>query len=113
MFHREFLSCAAPPLLGRLHVSQGEFELLSVTDPIVIKRELLTRYTRHYNDLVQLLDPARRITSDFTDTEPRTLEFCLKMEGRAHLFADSLQKVERRIRFTCYLYQRLPEDTLD
>jgi transposase-like protein len=35
------------------------------------------------------------------------------MEGRAHLFADSLQKVERRICFTCYLYQRLPEDTLD
>jgi hypothetical protein len=28
-------------------------------------------------------------------------------------FADSLQKVVCQIRFTCYLYQRLPEDTLD
>jgi hypothetical protein len=28
-------------------------------------------------------------------------------------FADSLHHIVRRVRFICYLYQRLPEDTLD
>jgi hypothetical protein len=104
-----------PPSIEQLHISQRQFQLLSVVDPDVITRELLMCYAYHHNDLVRLLHSVRHISStDLTDEAwHRTPEFCQELQVQIDSFVDSLQKVARRVRFTCYLFRQLPEDTLD
>ena len=103
----ELLSCAAPPSIELFDVSPSEYQLLSVSDPAVIKRELLYGY--YY--LADELDYTRVKTSCIT----RYLTEGLAPEEIASVgsFAESLQHVVRRARFLCYLYLRLPEDTLN
>jgi hypothetical protein len=103
-----------PPLIEQLHVSQRHFQLvLSVSDPEVIKHELLTCYAYLSNHLVRLLDPAQCITRDLTKDLGHTPEFYREIEAQVDSFADSLQNIVRQVHFICYLFQRLPEDTLD
>jgi hypothetical protein len=110
----EFLSCVTPPLIEQLHVSQQQFQLLSVMNPDVVTHELLTHYAAgHHNDLARLLYSVRCISTDLTEVHFRTPEFCQEIQARIVSYADSLQKVVCRIRFTCYLFWQLPEDTLD
>ena len=89
----EFLSCVTPPSIEQLHVSQRQFQLLSVTDPDVVMRELLTHYAGHHNDLARLLHSVRRISTDLTEVHFRTPEFCQEIQARIVSFADSLQKL--------------------
>jgi hypothetical protein len=102
----ELLSCAAPPSIELFDVSPSEYQLLSVSDPAVIKRELLYGYYYLGFHLAHL-SATRGITRYLTEgLAPEEI-------AAVGSFADSLQHIVRRARFLCYLYLRLPEDTLN
>jgi hypothetical protein len=63
----EFFSCVAPPLIELFGISQREYQLLSVSDPEVIKRELLSGYSYLDRHLAWLLGPAQCIARDLTE----------------------------------------------
>jgi hypothetical protein len=104
----ELLSCADPPSIELFDksVSPSEYQLLSVTDPVVLKRELLYGYY-HLGDLLVTLSATGRITGCLVNRlAPEEI-------GAVRSFADLFQRTIHRARFLCYLYLRLPEDTLD
>jgi hypothetical protein len=102
----ELLSCTAPPSIELFDVSPSEYQPLSVSDPAVIKRKLLYGYYYLGFHLTQL-QVTYRITRYLTEgLAPGEIESVAS-------YIDRLQRVVRRARFLCYLYLRLPEDTLN
>ena len=61
------LSCAEPPLIELFSISQRYYQLLSVLDPDIIKRELLSHYRYVSEYLGQLVNTARCISRDLTE----------------------------------------------
>ena len=85
----ELLSCAEPPSIELFDVSPSEYQLLSVTDPVVIKRELLYGYY-YLGDLLAHLSATRGITRYLTEgLAPEEI-------AAVGSFADLLQHTIRR-----------------
>jgi hypothetical protein len=104
----ELLSCAAPPSIELFDksVSPSEYQFLSVTDPAIIKRELLWGYY-HLTDLLAYLSATGRITGCLVNG------FTPERLGAVVSYSDLFRRTVHRVRFVCYLYLQLPEDTLN
>jgi hypothetical protein len=111
----EPLSCAYPlPSPNQAHISVREWELLASTDPIEVKRELLYCYARLHPSLIILILPARYITRDLSDdTIVKDDIFIEELHYQLVHFVDQLLTTVYLVRFTCYLYKQLPDNTLD
>ena len=108
------LSCAEPPSIEMFSIHPIEFQLLSVSNPAIIRRALGDGYHCMSNHLVVLKNLARDIADVSCKEDSSDYECDLEeVEARVDLFVDSLQHMARQTRFICYLFQRLPEDTLD
>ena len=97
----ELWSCVAPPSIEFFGASRREYQLLSVSDPEVIKRELLSGYSYLDRYLSRLNGSARSIARDLTEGLAQPSE---EIEARVDSFADSLQYIICQARFICYLY---------
>ena len=104
----ELLSCAAPPSIELFDksVSPSEYQFLSVTDPAIIKRELLWGYY-HLGNLLAYLSATGRITGCLVNG------FTPERLGAVVSYSDLFRRTVHRARFVCYLYLQLPEDTLN
>ena len=105
----ELLSCAAPPSIELFDksVSPSEYQFLSVTDPVIIKRELLWGYY-HLGNLLAYLSATGRITGCLVNG------FTPERLGAVVSYSDLFRCTVHRVRFfVCYLYLQLPEDTLN
>ena len=69
------LSCAEPPSIELFSVSPRHFQLLSVSNPAVITRELLDHYGYLSNHLFRLFESAQCITDYLTADEDRTSDY--------------------------------------
>jgi hypothetical protein len=104
----ELLSCVAPPSIELFDksVSPSEYQFLSVTDPVIIKRELLWGYY-HLGDLLAYLSATGHITGRLVNG------FTTDRLGVVVSYSDLFRRTVHRARFVCYLYLQLPEDTLN
>jgi hypothetical protein len=92
-----------------------EFQLLlGGYNPAIIKRAIGDGYRHMSLHLVRLTDLARDIADVPCKEDSSDYECDLEeVEARVDSFVDSLQHMARQTRFVCYLFQQLPEDTLD
>ena len=76
------LSCTEPPSIELFSVSPQHFQLLSVSNPTIIKRELFDRYGYLSNHLFRLFESARHIADYLTEDEgrPSDYEFVQEVE---------------------------------